>query len=483
MTGAVALRRAGGIRSSTITVGGTPTGKTINQRLLGGLFGFADQGDIPAGVVAAGTPNVHRIDGAINYTPIKAGAVDGTHPTLGHSGSYSYKWATIDAEIDAAATEGAQLYVSLDYCPQLLGGGLPPSTVAPFGTGWYVGPGAEVPSNSASFATMCADLVYHCVVEKGATIPYWGLWNEPDGGFWAGTPAQYFALFAAVSSAVKALGLGVKIGGPELAALDQGTQTTWLTPFLTYCKANAVALDFISFHAYEGTGWSIRRAYALLQGSITAAGWLTALELIVGEWAPTAISNILGFGSAKPFGAAGSTEVLQINDAGAALTAIMLMEMQALGCARGIYFSSKLELPTDQPNSGLVASTGFWAPGNAYRLWAKLLAGNVLPTTLDADPGMHALACSTTSDLTGTIRVLIANHHYSRAQTYPTTVALAVADGRASTLWVIDQAHSNQFDAGLSHAGLETVPCAGTSAGRVILPPLAARSVCLLEIA
>ena len=32
---------------------------------------------------------------------------------------------------------------------------------------------------------------------------------------------------------------------------------------------------------------------------------------------------------------------------------------------------------------------------------------------------MHALACSTTTDLTGTVRVLIANHHYERAKTWP----------------------------------------------------------------
>ena len=84
------------------------------------------------------------------------------------------------------------------------------------------------------------------------TIQYWEIGNEPDlevfGGPW---PVEFYSLlYAAAAKAVKSLEPPVghppyKVGGPALAYLRG-----WEKPFLEYCDAHEVPLDFFSFHAY-----------------------------------------------------------------------------------------------------------------------------------------------------------------------------------------------------------------------------------------
>jgi hypothetical protein len=82
------------------------------------------------------------------------------------------------------------------------------------------------------------------------TVKYWELWNEPDFGplWWRGTPEQYFALYAAVSKAVKTADPQALIGGPAIAA-DNNVEP-YREGFLDYVKANRLPLDFFSWHHY-----------------------------------------------------------------------------------------------------------------------------------------------------------------------------------------------------------------------------------------
>ena len=483
MTGTVATRRAGAVAVSTITVGATPTGALINPMLLGGLGGFTDQGDAGAGPRAA--LRSIRTDGFLNYTPTRIGAPDGAHPTLGHSGTRSYDFTKLTAVVLGARADGAtELYPTLTYTPQDLGGDLPASLIAPFNTGWYTGPGGQVPTDSGEFAARAVDMLHHIIVTLGMPVAYVSVGNEPDvpgNGYWLGNQAQYFAHYAACATAIRAYNPALKLVGLEIANNDSPTFTAWVTPFLVYCKANNVPLDAIAHHEYLAYGWVPARTRSLLTQSIAAAAWTLPLDLLCTEWSPFDPVAWPGFGT-KPWGT--SVERPLYNDAGAAVTAITLIEMQAAGYVRAHFFKSRLET-TDPPgtDSGLYGAAGPFSTGNDFELFAKLGSGHVLPTTINGDPGLHALACSSTTDLTGTVRVLIANHHYERTKTYPTTITVPVADGRATTLWVIDRNHSNRFDAGSSHTGLETIACPATLGGQVVVPDLAARSVCLLEIA
>jgi xylan 1,4-beta-xylosidase len=84
----------------------------------------------------------------------------------------------------------------------------------------------------------------------------WELWNEPDIGYWHGTPAEYLMLYDYTEAALHEVLPGASLGGPAVA----GAGSALLPQFLQHCATgtNAVTgatgtrLDMISFHAKGG---------------------------------------------------------------------------------------------------------------------------------------------------------------------------------------------------------------------------------------
>jgi xylan 1,4-beta-xylosidase len=82
---------------------------------------------------------------------------------------------------------------------------------------------------------------------------YWEVWNEPNIGYWKGTPQQFFELHDRAIDAVRRALPTAKVGGPDSA----GGGSKFLHDFLEHCVhgSNAATgetgtpLDFISFHA------------------------------------------------------------------------------------------------------------------------------------------------------------------------------------------------------------------------------------------
>lgn len=454
----------------------TATGATINQRLRGGLHGYFKypQGDglsATAAAAAAGAVNVIRTDKMLTATPMKAGAPDATRPTLGNSGSYSYDWQVVDRTIDYIASLGAQPYISLDSCPQILGG-----SVAPFsGTNLttkiaaFSGFAREVPNDTAAFATMCADLVHHCTVTRGDDIPYWGLWNEPsaNGTFWAGTKDQMFALYALVAPAVKAIDPALKVGG-----LDGPTPLSWITDLVAYCQTNAVALDHVSWHPYGGHPGQLQEFVALVDRAKTAAGWTGGtIEIINGEW--SSCSNIGYFGSGYlPW----RTRQYGINDWAAANLAAWLIEQQRLAVARSIFVTPSAELGAEfYESTQLFNQTQAWATGNVYKLWARMGA-TVIQSTVTAGPGIFAVA---SKDGTGKLWVLVSSLHYRPGDHRVVVKLPGVAAGRVVNALMVDDTHSNIYQS--TSADLQTVTAAIDSSAVTV--DMKARGVVLLETA
>jgi xylan 1,4-beta-xylosidase len=86
----------------------------------------------------------------------------------------------------------------------------------------------------------------------------WELWNEPDIGYWRGTPAEYHRLYDYTEAALHAVLPDAPLGGPAVAR----PWSTFLADFLEHCESgeNAVTgargtrLDFVTFHAKGGVG-------------------------------------------------------------------------------------------------------------------------------------------------------------------------------------------------------------------------------------
>jgi xylan 1,4-beta-xylosidase len=91
----------------------------------------------------------------------------------------------------------------------------------------------------------------------------WEVWNEPDIGYWQGTPEEYFKLYDfSVEAVLRALP-EARIGGPDSTGPGNAKAADFLRAFLEHCahqKNYATGkvgshLDFISFHPKGSPTW------------------------------------------------------------------------------------------------------------------------------------------------------------------------------------------------------------------------------------
>jgi xylan 1,4-beta-xylosidase len=86
---------------------------------------------------------------------------------------------------------------------------------------------------------------------------YWEVWNEPNIGYWRGTPEEFFKLHDCAIDAVRRALPTARVGGPDVAG---GPGGKFLHNFLEHCLRGTnyatgrigTPIDFISFHA-KGT--------------------------------------------------------------------------------------------------------------------------------------------------------------------------------------------------------------------------------------
>jgi xylan 1,4-beta-xylosidase len=84
---------------------------------------------------------------------------------------------------------------------------------------------------------------------------YFEVWNEPDIGYWHGTPEEYFKLYDYAVAGVRAALPGAMVGGPASTGPSGAKAGAFLEQFLDHClhdksaaDGKTVPLDFISFH-------------------------------------------------------------------------------------------------------------------------------------------------------------------------------------------------------------------------------------------
>jgi xylan 1,4-beta-xylosidase len=139
-----------------------------------------------------------------------------------------------------------------------------------------------------------AEIVRHVVLHynKGwdhglhAHIRYWEVWNEPDlaNFFWAGSPAQFFALYDALAHAIKAADSTALVGGPPLSR--PLNVTPYRDAFLDHLKAQHVPLDFMPFHWYamsDSDPYLFANVATTLHGVLRDHGWPNT-PLLLTEW-------------------------------------------------------------------------------------------------------------------------------------------------------------------------------------------------------
>jgi xylan 1,4-beta-xylosidase len=204
---------------------------------------------------------------------------DGT-PALkwGSTGAYGedkqgkpvYNWQILDRMFDTYLKRGVKPYVEIGFMPRELSlkpepyqHRWKPGGSEPLYTGW-----TYPPRDYQKWAELVFQWASHCVQRYGkAEVEswYWEVWNEPNIGYWHGTPQEFFKLHDTAIDAVRRALPTARVGGPDTAGGGR-----YLREFLEHCLRGTnfatgqrgTPLDFISFHAKgHRASWTVTRAW------------------------------------------------------------------------------------------------------------------------------------------------------------------------------------------------------------------------------
>jgi xylan 1,4-beta-xylosidase len=178
------------------------------------------------------------------------------------NGKPIYNWRLVDSIFDTYVKRGMKPFAQIGFMPEALSTNPQPykHNWTPGGkesiyTGW-----AYPPKDYNKWAELVYQWVKHSVDRYGkAEVEswYWELWNEPNIGYWKGTPEEFFKLYDYTADAVKRALPTARIGGADVAGTGGNGGTKFLTDFLTHCVSGTnyvtgkvgTPIDLISFHA------------------------------------------------------------------------------------------------------------------------------------------------------------------------------------------------------------------------------------------
>jgi xylan 1,4-beta-xylosidase len=193
---------------------------------------------------------------------------DGT-PAMkwGSTGAYSedehgnpvYTWKILDGIFDTYLKCGVKPYAQIGFMPKELS-----THPEPYQHDWRPGyrygnifTGWSYPPNDyRKWGDLAYEWVKHCVSRYGRKEVeswYWEVWNEPNIGYWHGTPEEFLKLHDYAIDGVRRALPTAKVGGADTA----GSGGRFTRNFLEHCLRGTnfatgkigTPLDFLSFHA------------------------------------------------------------------------------------------------------------------------------------------------------------------------------------------------------------------------------------------
>jgi xylan 1,4-beta-xylosidase len=173
-----------------------------------------------------------------------------------------YDWTIVDRIFDTYVERGLRPLVEIGFMPEALTSGPPPyrhsfsvETPSDIFTAW-----AYPPKDYSRWAELVHQWVRHTVERYGRTEVerwLWEVWNEPNIGYWKGTPDEYHKLYDYSVDAVKRALPSARVGGPHSTGPGNAKAREFLRGFLEHCArgrnnatgATGAPLDYIGFHA------------------------------------------------------------------------------------------------------------------------------------------------------------------------------------------------------------------------------------------
>jgi len=170
-----------------------------------------------------------------------------------------YDWTILDRIFDTYLERGVRPYAQIGFMPKDLSikpepyqhRWTPRARYDEIYTGW-----AYPPKDYAKWAELVFQWVTHCVEKYGreeVETWYWEVWNEPNIGYWRGTPEEFRKLHDYAIDAVRRALPTAKVGGADTA----GSGGRFTRDFFEHCLRGTnhatgqvgTPLDFVAFHA------------------------------------------------------------------------------------------------------------------------------------------------------------------------------------------------------------------------------------------
>ena len=221
------------------------------------------------------------------------------------SGHPIYTWTILDRIFDTLHATGVKPLVEIGFMPKALSihpepyrHDFPRGKVNDIYTGW-----AYPPNDYQKWSELVFQFVHHLRERYGdaeVRTWLWEVWNEPDIGYWQGTPEEYFKLYDfSVEAVLRALP-EARIGGPDSTGPGNDKAAEFLRAFLQHCAheknyANGKVgshLDFISFHPKGSPTWQGDHVQMGISRQLAATEQGFKIVASFAEWRQTPI--ILG---------------------------------------------------------------------------------------------------------------------------------------------------------------------------------------------
>jgi hypothetical protein len=177
----------------------------------------------PFGINTALRPDAPNLDArlkAMQNAGIKWGRQDFTWRRIEREPGV-YEWEPYDRLVEACRKHGILLFGDLAYAPQ-----------------FHDPRSAEGAAAYAAFARTAAE-------RYRGRVDHWQIWNEPNGGFWQGSPEQYARLLAAAGKAIHQANPRAKVLGLNMAFCD----VLWAEKILQAVPYDC--FDIACFHPYR----------------------------------------------------------------------------------------------------------------------------------------------------------------------------------------------------------------------------------------
>jgi xylan 1,4-beta-xylosidase len=175
--------------------------------------------------------------------------------TADANGNAIYDWTLMDAIMDTITGAGALPFVEIGFMPHDLS--VHPDPYQNSGVYNLDGGCFYPPKDYSKWGALVAAWATHSNARYSGvgSAWQWELWNEPDIGYWQGTPAEYDQLFDYTEASLHQVLPTAPLGGPAVAGTG-----AFLTQFLQHCatgtnsarSTTGTRLDMVTFHAKGG---------------------------------------------------------------------------------------------------------------------------------------------------------------------------------------------------------------------------------------